>query len=792
MRLVILWFSACFLAACGGGGGDAPDLSPPKITEQPAPASAYETQSASFRVTASTSHGSLSYQWLKNAVAIPGETGSTLTLAALSTNDDQAQISVTVGNGVSVTSTPVTLTVKASAPRIVTNPAPQSIDAGQTATFTVTADGLPALTYQWYKNGTAIPGAVSTQYTTPTQYVADSGAQYRVKVSNSLAASATSDYAAITVLDPNLKNLVISEVSVCVAYTNGCWFEIYNPTSQAIDLSQYKVKSTTMSVNGSAITTFSLPAFSIGAGAYQVLSGNMIKDVNGKDITLAQRGSYIALLNVDGYVPDWSDSGFIELLDSTASHTVDFVKFDASGQTPVTSNFWSGPSVQVLSQTPSNYGKSLVRHYPITTNTRSSTDWTQASWVTPGGRNDISSNDTDANGDADGIPASAKLRGNTFGGLDIYAMGARSGQRDIFIEIDYMDSTDPGLIPRPESLQMVVNAFAKRGIAIHFDAGTLFSPTFNPALFNLGQGDSKVPFETCVTMGQTSCADSGSSRQSVYDWKQEFMDPRRRPIFHYLLMGYSQLYSAPSLGSSGYAEINGNDIILTMGNWGFTTSTAQGLQILINQQAAIIMHELGHNLGLRHGGDENQNYKPNYTSVMNYLYQNLGMEQDLSSATAYQRWLRHSNVLNNVTPNIDRCSLVNSPCGSNFVINYSDGTGVGLNENSLSEAINIGHGASTGAYADWNKSGDLTAGTISLDLNPDGGTAGRSVLTDYNDWANLKLPFNRVAAGNFAAALSARKVSALLAPNPVVNDRHTGIVEDPPPQDLIDFIRSTR
>lgn len=30
------------------------------------------------------------------------------------------------------------------------------------------------------------------------------------------------------------------------------------------------------------------------------------------------------------------------------------------------------------------------------------------------------------------------------------------------------------------------------------------------------------------------------------------------------------------------------------------------------------MHELGHNLGLLHGGDENQNNKPNYISVMRY------------------------------------------------------------------------------------------------------------------------------------------------------------------------------
>ena len=33
------------------------------------------------------------------------------------------------------------------------------------------------------------------------------------------------------------------------------------------------------------------------------------------------------------------------------------------------------------------------------------------------------------------------------------------------------------------------------------------------------------------------------------------------------------------------------------------------------------MHELGHNLGLRHGGVDNVNCKPHHVSVMNYAYQ---------------------------------------------------------------------------------------------------------------------------------------------------------------------------
>lgn len=40
-----------------------------------------------------------------------------------------------------------------------------------------------------------------------------------------------------------------------------------------------------------------------------------------------------------------------------------------------------------------------------------------------------------------------------------------------------------------------------------------------------------------------------------------------------------------------------------------------------------IAHELGHNLGLRHGGSTNCNGKPNYNSIMNYRYSFSGVDE---------------------------------------------------------------------------------------------------------------------------------------------------------------------
>ncbi len=83
------------------------------------------------------------------------------------------------------------------APAILNQPANQSIPMGLTATFAVPATGSP-LNYQWYENGTLIPGATGDTYTTPATAFADTGSAFTVTVSNSLG-SVTSTPATLTV-----------------------------------------------------------------------------------------------------------------------------------------------------------------------------------------------------------------------------------------------------------------------------------------------------------------------------------------------------------------------------------------------------------------------------------------------------------------------------------------------------------------------------------------------------------------------------------------------------------------
>jgi len=172
----------------------------PTITTQPVSQTVTAGQTATFTVVAGGT-APLSYQWQKNGANIAGATASSYTTPATATTDSGSTFDVVVSNTVgSVTSNAATLTVTtaAVAPTITTQPANQTVTAGQTATFTVVAGGTAPLSYQWQKNGANIAGAIGANYTTPATATTDSGSTFRVVVTNT-AGSITSSAATLTV-----------------------------------------------------------------------------------------------------------------------------------------------------------------------------------------------------------------------------------------------------------------------------------------------------------------------------------------------------------------------------------------------------------------------------------------------------------------------------------------------------------------------------------------------------------------------------------------------------------------
>ncbi|MCX8520899.1 MAG: DUF1566 domain-containing protein, partial [Rhodoferax sp.] len=82
---------------------------------------------------------------------------------------------------------------------IGTQPAAQTVTAGQTATFSVTATGTAPFTYQWKKGGDNIAGATSSSYTMPATSINDHNAVFTVEVSNAAGSPVTSNPATLTV-----------------------------------------------------------------------------------------------------------------------------------------------------------------------------------------------------------------------------------------------------------------------------------------------------------------------------------------------------------------------------------------------------------------------------------------------------------------------------------------------------------------------------------------------------------------------------------------------------------------
>jgi formylglycine-generating enzyme required for sulfatase activity len=134
--------------------------------------------------------GTLTYQWLKNGVAVSGATRATHQIAALRASDTGAYaVRLSFGSAIVVTS-PVTVEL-ALAPSIIAQPQSLDVLPGRTARFGVSAAGTGPFTYQWFKGGVALAGAVNA-YLTISDVGAASLGSYTVRVTNGLGSVSSS------------------------------------------------------------------------------------------------------------------------------------------------------------------------------------------------------------------------------------------------------------------------------------------------------------------------------------------------------------------------------------------------------------------------------------------------------------------------------------------------------------------------------------------------------------------------------------------------------------------------
>ncbi len=183
--------------AGGNGAGVIYRLAkvPPTITQQPLSRTNALKSTATFTVKVSGT-SPYYYQWLKDGVAIPKATKSSLTLSNLQYSAS-ANYSVIVSNlDASTISSNAFLTI-APPPTIIGQPEDQTATAGTTVVLSVTASSLLPLKYQWQFKGVSITGKTASTLTLTNVQPKNAGA-YRVIVKNG-SGSVTSSNAVLTV-----------------------------------------------------------------------------------------------------------------------------------------------------------------------------------------------------------------------------------------------------------------------------------------------------------------------------------------------------------------------------------------------------------------------------------------------------------------------------------------------------------------------------------------------------------------------------------------------------------------
>ena len=479
------------------------------------------------------------------------------------------------------------------------------------------------------------------------------------------------------------------------------WIEIHNGTNQDLNLSSFSIKTAwTYDVGqGSSVADLehALPDHPFPAGSYIVLKGSSYTIQYPEENPIRSDFVIHVKSETDRY-PWIATNGYIELLQG--GETVDFVRTGSETQNPTTPGEWGAGNLNISLSSTQSYRRSALE-----TDTNTASDWTLGA-MSPTLPNE---SDCEKDDDADGIPDCAEQAGRGFHGVPYYDYGARPGQRDLFVEFDWVVGRRPSA--GAKWIDDLKRVMAIAGITVHIDVGDAIDQDGvagnNPANYDLC-GGNELPWQPIEMCSGAGCPAGVSS---VYDLKDKYMDRNRRYVFHYSMLADGQ----DAQGNLSYGGI---------ANWPGNTS--------INNQDQAIVHELGHNLSLGHGGANAVNYKPNYYSEMNYSFPGplvIGQND-------HEIYYGHYNTPGTSTSNPCRSLYYYSNVSGypRFEKVFSSGTAATIDENNLDETLGISNGA--GLSIDWNCNGAIDVGTYALDLNGDGSL---TTLEDHDDYSALTI-----------------------------------------------------
>ena len=308
--------------------------------------------------------------------------------------------------------------------------------------------------------------------------------------------------------------------------------------------------------------------------------------------------------------------------------------------------------------------------------------------------------DTDGDGLLDEWEESGDI--NNDGVIDI--IDADINKSDIYVKIDWM----PGFKPSNKALSAVCDSFENSG-AGYQNKGIALHLVWGREIPHIPVIDLSNNYDQWLNLANTYF--NNNIERRVYRWAL-FAD---------------QYDSGYGVGSSGIASnIPGQIFLVTLGGaWAkYRNDTVVG---------GTFMHELGHTLGLCHGGQDHINDKPNYLSVMNYLFQVDGLvgTGDLD----YSRYVLPTINENNISESngFDPLSLT---AGTGLGTKLYKQTGIDIfGWRIISWLVGDKEEYSiAGKAIDFNLNGKTTDTGLRIDLNNDGVY---EELKSYNDWENI-------------------------------------------------------
>ncbi len=226
------------------------------------------------------------YQWYLGASPLSGATGTGYFIASAQPTLDAGNYTVVVTNPAgSVTSSVAAVAVGSS---ITTNPQNLSVNATQTATFSVSTTGKSPFTYQWYlipsgaSTGTAIAGATASTYTTAALSTSANSSRYYVIVTDSCGTPMTSTSATLSVASNNVPPTITTQpLGVIVPIGGTTTLTAAATGTPALTYQWFRIPTgsvTSTAVAGATSPTYTVPSSATALGndqdAYYVMVTN--------------------------------------------------------------------------------------------------------------------------------------------------------------------------------------------------------------------------------------------------------------------------------------------------------------------------------------------------------------------------------------------------------------------------------------------------------------------------------------------------------------------------------------